>query len=89
MDSNLSTILGLAAIFGILIGMMLIAYEDGVHCSRWKKIRCKMGWHKIRFKLYGMRINKYYCEYCKVPRKHPVLRVIEGGRKFGNNKFDW
>lgn len=80
---HFSVVVGLAAIFSIIMGLMLVAYEDGVSLSFYKKLRCKMGLHKR--KVFSMK--KYYCQFCKQPRKHPNLKAIEGGNKMGLNEF--
>jgi hypothetical protein len=72
-----------AGLIGMLGGMILIAYEDGVPQGRLKKILCRMGRHKT----YIGKVAKYYCQHCKKPREHPALKVIDGGNKMGNNKF--
>lgn len=80
-------ILGLIIIAGIVFGLMLIAYDDGVPYSMARKLMCKLGRHKIHDKIGRLKIHKYYCEFCKKPRKHPVLKVVDGGNKMGNNRY--
>jgi hypothetical protein len=79
--------LGIAALVGIILGMILIAYEDGVQFARWKKLRCKLGWHSIHTKIGRLKVHKYYCNFCRKPRKHPELKVVDGGNKLGNNQY--
>lgn len=68
-------------LFGLLMGILLVMYEDGVGMSLYKKLRCKLGKHKIKVKHGKLTINKYFCQYCKTPRKHPNLTAIDGGKK--------
>jgi hypothetical protein len=79
----------LAGLFGIVFGMILIAYEDGVPLGRLKKILCRLNFHKFHFKTGKVKSHKYYCTFCKKPRKHPDLKVIDGGNKMGNNKYNF
>lgn len=86
MSSNeLSTFMGLCLLITIVVCLMLIAYEDGIPFSLLNKLKCKLGYHNVynRFR----KINIYYCKFCKKPRKHPELKVLDGGRKIGDNKF--
>ena len=77
----LTSYIGVSLLFGIILGVMLTAYDDGEQFALYKKIRCKIGWHKIRTKLGQARVNSYYCQFCKKPRKHPTLKMVEGGKK--------
>jgi len=70
--------LTLIFMFGILFGIMLMCYEDGVRFGFAKRIKCKFGKHT--FKGY-MRKPLYYCQRCKAPRRHPSLKAIQGGKK--------
>ncbi len=65
----------------------MIAYEDNVPFGLFKRLRCITGYHKVRIKFGKLKIHKYYCQYCKEPRRHPALKVIDGGNKMGNNKY--
>jgi len=88
MDTESFTVVVLAAaLLSIIGGMILIAYEDGVPQGRLKKILCRFGRHKMYVGFGKVKVAKYYCQNCKVPREHPVLKVIDGGNKMGNNKF--
>lgn len=82
-QDDFTTLVCVVGLFGLVLGMILIAWEDGVRAGQWKKLRCKLGWHKT--KVY--KVNKYFCQYCRKPRKKPPLKVVDGGKKFGNNKF--
>lgn len=77
-------LLGTIFIFGLVFFLLLFAYEDGIPLY---KLRCKLGWHKIHGKIGKLKVHKYYCKYCKKPRKHPVLKMVDGGNKIGNDKF--
>lgn len=79
----------LAAIVGILGGMILIAYEDGVPQGRLKKILCRLERHKWSVKVGKVKTAKYFCQHCKKRRSHPVLKVVDGGNKMGNNKYNF
>lgn len=82
-------ILKFCVIFGMVFGLMLVAYEDNVPFFMFNTLRCKLGWHKNYIKLAGIKIHKYYCLICKMPRKHPPLTVVDGGKKLGNNRFNF
>ena len=82
-SDSLTTILCIVALFGLVFGMILMAYEDGVEFARWKKLRCKFGWHRIK----KYKVAKYYCQFCKKPRKHPKLRAISGGKKSSSDIY--
>jgi hypothetical protein len=76
---------GLVVMFGIVLGIMLIAFDDGIPFALFHKLRCKAGWHKNRVN----KVNKYYCQFCKRPRKFPELKLIDGGNKMANNKYEF
>jgi hypothetical protein len=81
MDSTSFTyLLGISFAFGIVGGIMLVAYEDGVAFGLYRRIKCKFGNHTHKVGRKG-HINLYYCARCKKPRNHPSLKVIDGGRK--------
>lgn len=75
--------IGVVFLFGLVMGMFLIAYEDNVPCALFHKLGCIFGWHGIKHN----KRRKYYCKYCKKPRKHPKLKVVDGGTKIGDNPF--
>jgi hypothetical protein len=83
------TFLCAAGFFGIVIGMILISYEDGIPMARWKKLRCKLNWHERHLKVGKTKVQKYYCSFCKKPRKHPPMKIVDGGNKMGNNKYNF
>ena len=64
----------------------MIAYDDGVPFALFRKTRCFLGWHKMEIVIKKNRILKYYCEFCKKPRKYPKLNIVDGGNKMGENK---
>jgi hypothetical protein len=74
---------GLVILSGIVLGMMLIAFDDGIPFGLINKTKCKLGWHKNKIN----KIPKYYCQHCRKPRKYPNLKVIHGGNKMYNNPF--
>lgn len=76
-------VLEIVAFFSIVLGLLLLAYEDGVPFGLIKRIRCKFGWHKR----YKKKAPRYYCGFCKEPKKHPELKVIDGGNKMGHSGF--
>lgn len=80
-------IFGVILLFGTVFGLMLIAFEDGVSFSIIKKTRCKIGWHKIHNKIGKVKVHRYYCKFCKKPREHPVLKIVDGGNKLRDDKF--
>lgn len=84
---NLKTIFGLIFLFGSVFGLMLIAYEDHLPFALYRRLRCKFGRHQYYRKVWVTKINVYYCKFCKKPRKHPPLKIVDGGKKIGNNKF--
>ena len=72
MDSGaILVFMAASMILGLPMAVLLFAYEDGISFGLFKRLRCKMGWHR-------MNKNKYYCAFCKKPRKFPDLKVIEG-----------
>lgn len=75
-------IIGLILIFAIVVGLIMVAYDDNIAFAIPKKLLCKMGRHKIRVKFGKIKINKWRCQYCKEARKHPELKVVNGGLKF-------
>lgn len=79
--------MGSIVLIGIVFGLMLLAYEDGVHFSLFRKLMCRFGWHRLFNSYGGMKIQKYYCQACGKGRKHPDLKVVDGGKKMGDNKF--
>ena len=82
----ITTILGAAFIVGILFAFILIVIEDGTVVTFLKKLGCRYGRHTSQVKIGSTKINKYYCEYCKAPRKHPDLKVLDGGNKKTDNR---
>lgn len=79
--------MGSIVLIGIVFGFMLLAYEDGVRFSLFKKLMCQFGWHSLYNSYGGMKVQKYYCQVCGKGRKHPDLKVVDGGKKIGNNRF--
>lgn len=64
-----------------------MAYENGIRYGLLKKLLCRFGIHKLRVKFGKLKINKYYCQHCKKPRKHPKLTMIAGGNKWYDNDY--
>lgn len=66
--------------FGLILGLMLIVYENGVQFGLYRKLKCKLGkhTHKVGYKGH---INRYFCKFCKAPRSNPSLKAIDGGKK--------
>ena len=88
MDKNsLVSIIAFSVFFGFIFSLILIAYSDNYFIKLFQKYRCRIGKHKNQYKIGKYVRNKYYCEHCKEPRKHPELKLIDGGKKIGNNKF--
>ena len=73
----------LTFLFGIILGIMLIAYEDGTPLALYKKLRCFIGWHKMK----AFNVLKYYCQFCRKPRKHPPLKLVDGKNKIRDNGY--
>lgn len=86
-EDTLTLFIGLALLFGFILTIMLLAYDGGVPYAVLKKLRCKFGWHKIHDKISKVKVHKYYCKFCKKPRKHPELKAIDGGKKIIDTKF--
>lgn len=84
---SLGTFVGMVFLIGLILGLMLIAFEDGKPFALYSKLKCKFGVHKNKVGFGNSKINKYYCQSCKTPRKHPQLKAIDGGNKIGNFKF--
>ena len=85
MDHRLA--LCLLFVVSFSLALMFISFTDGDPLYLYKKIRCRFGMHKVHRKVGKKKTNKYYCKFCKNPRKHPKLKLLDGGRKLGNNKF--
>jgi hypothetical protein len=73
--------------FGIILGLLLIAYENGISLGLLKKILCKLQIHNRKIRLNSETIRKYYCQWCGKARKHPPLKSIDGGKKWWDNDF--
>lgn len=85
----LNRILGTVLIVGIVSGFMMVAYEDGWVITLFKKLKCRLGYHSIYVRFGKAKIHKYYCLVCKKPRNHPGLRIVDGGNKMKDNKFEF
>jgi len=85
---QIRTLLGVTVLFGLILGLMLIAYEDNIPKANWKKLRCLLGWHQLTKKIGRIKIALYYCQNCKKARKFPDMKLIDGGRKLRNNRFN-
>lgn len=77
----------LFVVFLIIFVLMFVAFDDNVPFALFKKARCKLGWHKIHNKIGRLKVRKYYCKFCKKPREHPILKVVDGGNKMRDDKF--
>jgi hypothetical protein len=84
---EINVIIGLIFVFTTVFGLMLVAYDDGESFAIYKRIRCRLGYHSMYVKLGKIKRHRYYCRFCKKPREHPVLKVIDGGKKMVDNKF--
>jgi hypothetical protein len=87
MDETLKICIAMGGIAGILGGVLLVAYDDHTQTRLYKRLRCKMGWHKMHTRIGFLKIHKYYCEYCRKERSHPKLTAIDGGRKWMNERY--
>jgi hypothetical protein len=85
----LKHVLGAVLFVGVFFGLIFIAYEDGIPITLIKKIKCHFGYHSIYVRFGKAKINKYYCLVCKKPRNHPGLKIVDGGNKMSNNKFEF
>jgi len=79
-------IFGLVFLFGIVFGLILVAYDDGLPLGLYRRIQCKLGNCRYYIKVGKTKINKYYCIICRKPRSFPVLKVVDDD-KMGDNKF--
>lgn len=71
----------------LLLGIMVVLiFDGGAEVSVFRKIQCWLGKHNVYRKRGKVTINKYYCKYCKKPRKHPQLKILDGGNKMGQNR---
>jgi hypothetical protein len=84
-DDSLVQFIKILVLGTILLTFLLIAFEDGVQFGLLKRLLCKMGVHRLKTKIGRLKINRYYCQNCKTPRKHPQLKIVEGGNKMGTN----
>lgn len=78
--TNVAGITSICIFIGILIGVLLIIFEDARPSHILQKMRCKRGKHVLKTGFYK-NINRYFCTYCKAPRQHPSLKIIDGGKK--------
>lgn len=85
----LKHLLGAVLVGGIVFGLILIAYEDGLPVLFFKRLKCRFGYHSVYVRFGKTKINKYYCIVCKKPRTHPGLKIVDGGNKMGNNRFEF
>jgi len=72
----MTVIIGSSLLFGIVLAIMLLCYDDGVPFGLYRGINCKVGRHMFK---EGKR-KKYHCAICGAKRSHPHLSVIDGGR---------
>jgi len=73
--------------FGAIWGLIAITVADWSDIKFYQKMKCKWGKHAFTSGLF-IKKSRYYCQVCRVPRKHPDLKPIEGGKvRFGNFKF--
>jgi len=80
---NVLMITGLIFLLVVIAVPLSIFVEEGFIFSLYKKLRCKLGFHKmIRYK-----IRLYYCMWCKKPRDFPTMKSIDGGNKKRSNKY--
>jgi hypothetical protein len=64
---------------GFIFALLLIAYDEG-RLTRWFFLfKCKSGRHKFTRGFLG-KTKTYYCERCRKPRRHPMLKVVDGGQ---------
>lgn len=77
----------IAVFIGVVGGLFLVAYSDGIEFELYKKIRCKYKLHKFSIRIGGYRVRKYYCHFCKEERSHPKLKSIDGGKRWVNNRY--
>jgi hypothetical protein len=80
---NMKMLIGIFILFGFVIGLIMIAYEDGIPFGLSRKMLCRLNRHKM----VAFGIKKYYCEFCKKPRTNPSLTVIDGDNKRSDNKY--
>jgi hypothetical protein len=83
---SLSSIILVAVLFGFIFGLMLMAFDDSKPFALYRRFKCKSGKHTFIVGHYT-KVNKYFCLHCKSPRKHPQLRVLDGGKKDLDIKF--
>ena len=77
----------LVALFCVILLFIIIIQETGFGLTLLGKAMCRMGKHKMDIKIGRSKIRKYYCEHCKVARKHPELKSIDGGSSHTGGKF--
>lgn len=53
------------------------------------KTRCKLGLHYRKTREKGQVVYRYRCMQCNKPKDHPHLKIINGSKKFFENKFKW
>lgn len=66
---------------------VLLFYDNGVPKGLYWKVCCKLGKHKTKKKIGKKKTHTYFCQVCRKPRKHPHLKLVDGGNKMGGNDF--
>lgn len=79
-------LLSYVVFFVCFFSLFLLFYHDSIRFSLYRKAMCKLGFHKNKKRLGKLTVHKYYCESCKIARKHPKLTLIDGGKKSGNGE---
>ncbi len=78
-----------ALFFGTIFGLIAIIIGDWAQFKPYQMFMCKRGSHLYTSGRFTKK-NHYFCQMrgCKIPRKHPELRSIEGGKvELGNFNF--
>jgi len=67
----------------------LIVYQIELRWRPIAKLKCRLGYHRRRFRQLGREVSQYKCSICGKPKDHPHLKVIEGGKKDFGSTFKW
>jgi len=67
------------AILTLIIG--LIFYQIDTRWNPFGKLKCKIGIHRRVCKRLNKRVKTYHCVVCSKTKKHPDLKVVDGGKK--------
>lgn len=86
-ETNTALLYTFSILMAIIIFVILIAYNDGVSFGLIRKIMCKFDRHTTYRWINFKKKQTYYCQVCKKPRTHPLLKVVDGKDKKSDNHY--